>query len=128
MRHRRHGLDIQNIEHGIADGFTVYQTSAGSDGAPEIFRVVRIYKRCVDSQPPEAYVELGIRAAVQILRCDDFVAHAEQVSDGDKLRRLPARQRQSSHAALEGRHSLLEYRGSGIHDAGINVAESLQVE
>ena len=53
---------------------------------------------------------------------------AEQTRDGDELRRLSARDRQRSHAALERRHALLEHGRGRVHDARINVAETLQVE
>ena len=58
----------------------------------------------------------------------NLVARAQQIRDGDKLRRLAAGHRQRPHAALERRHALLEDRGGGVHDARVNVPESLQVE
>src|SRR6202162_3700866 len=37
----------------------------GSDGLAEIFRVVGLHELHVDSQAPEAHVELGVGAAVE---------------------------------------------------------------
>ena len=45
-----------------------------------------------------------------------------------ELRRLPARQSERRHTALERRHTLLEHGRRGIHDAAIDVAEFLQAE
>ncbi len=68
------GFDIQNVQQRIADGLAVNHARARRDGAAEILRIVRIDENGVDPQPPEAHVELRVRAAVQILGRDDLVA------------------------------------------------------
>ena len=50
------------------------------------------------------------------------------IRDSQKLRRLSARRRQASYAALQRRHPLLEDVGRRIHDPCIDVAELLQAE
>ena len=46
----------------------------------------------------------------------------------DELRRLSTPYSQRTHATLQRSHALLEDRGGGIHDAGINIPQPLQVE
>ncbi len=92
--------DVQHVHARVGDGLGIEQTRARRDRAAEIFRIVRIDERGLNAETPEADIELRVRAAVERAGRHNFVALAEQAGDGDELRRLSARNRQRSHAAL----------------------------
>jgi hypothetical protein len=128
MRDGRRCGDVQHVHARVADGFPIQGASTRCDGAPEVLRIVWINECSLDPQPPEAHVELGISAAVECLRGDNLIPRFEQAHERDELRSLSAPHCQRPHAALEGRHALLEHGGGRVHDARVDVAKALQVE
>ena len=72
--------------------------------------------------------ELVDRTTIEALGGDEIVARAHQRLEGDELRRMAGGHRESRSTALEGCHPFLEYSLGRVHDAGIDVAESLQPE
>ena len=122
----RFGHDIEHVHARVGDGLAVEGARLGSDGFAEILGVVRLHELHVDTEAPEADVELGVSAAVKGAGGDHFLALSHQAADGEELRRLAARRGQAGYAAFERRHPLFENIGSGVHNAGVDVAEFLQ--
>src|SRR5262250_1407412 len=73
-------------------------------------------------------VELVDRAAIELLRSDEFVARRHQGVHDDHLRRMAGGDRQPRGATLERGHALFQDGAGRIADAGIYVSKGLQTE
>jgi hypothetical protein len=122
------GLEVGDVEAGVANGFDIDGLGLAVDGASEIFRIVAIDELDVDSQPRQGDLELVVGAAVEVAGGDDVVAGLGNRGQRQKLRRLPGTRGDRRHAAFEGREALFEDVGGRIHDAGVDIAELLQRE
>ena len=76
----------------------------------------------------EGVVELVDRAAVQLGRCDKFVAGLHQRVKRHRLRGMAGGDAERRWRALQRGDALLQRGGRGIGDAGVDVAERLQAE
>ena len=72
--------------------------------------------------------ELVDRPAIELARGDELVARLEQRVEHQRLRRVTGGHGERRRAAFERRDALLEHRLGRIGDAGIDVAEGLEIE
>ena len=121
-------LEIDDIHSRISNRLDVDELRLVCDRCAEVFRVVGLDEGRVEAQTPEGDIELCVGATVERRRGDQVVAALAQAADGEKLRRLAARERQRADAALQRSHALLEHGRCGVHDARVDVAEALQAE
>jgi len=73
-------------------------------------------------------MEQVIGTTVEARGRNNLVSGLGNVQDGEGFGGLPGGCRQRPNPALERRYPFLENRPSGIHDAGVDVAEFLQGE
>ena len=128
VRNLGNGLDIDDIHSRISNRLDVDELRLVCDRCAEVLRVVGLDEGRVEAKTPEGDVELRVGASVERGRRDQVVAGSAQAADGEKLRRLSARERQRADAALQRSHALLEHGRGGVHDARVDVAEALQAE
>ena len=76
----------------------------------------------------EGMGELVDRAAIKLARGDELVARLEQGMEHQRLRRVARGDGKPRRAAFERRHPLLQHRLGRVADAGIDVAEGLEIE
>src|SRR5438552_8380041 len=90
MRNLRHSRDVQHVDARVADRLAIEQPCARSNGAAEVFWILRVNEDRVDSQPAETHVQLRICAAVECARGHNLVAWLHQACEYDELRCLSA--------------------------------------
>ena len=98
------------------------------DRAAEVVGVRGIDEDDVDAPASQRDVELRVGAAVEGGGGDDLVAGTEERRQRDELGGLARGDRQRADPALERGDALLEGGGGGVHDPGVDVAESLEGE
>ena len=113
---------------GLAIEFDEDRLGLGRDGALEGADIVGLGPHHVPVEILEGVVELVDRAAIELLRGDEFVARAHQAVHGHHLRGVAGGDRQARGAAFERGDALLQHGVGRIADAGIDVAEGLQAE
>src|SRR5690606_27296609 len=126
--HPGHGLDVEDVQLGIADGFGVDALSPLVDGPAEVVGIRRIHEVDLDAQVGQAVGQQVEGTAVEAGRRHHLVAGAGDVGDGQGGGGLAAGGGQGGGAAFQGGHPLLEHVHGGVHDAGVDVARLLQVE
>ena len=125
----RHGLEIQHVTFRIAQRLGVEGLRVGPDGGPPGLEVVGVVDEGdLDPELWQCVVQEVVGAAVERRRGHHVPAVLGQVEQRDGLGRLAAGHRQRRHAALQGRHPLLEDGLGGVHDAGVDVPQFLQPE
>ena len=90
--------------------------------------VVGIGPDHVPAEILEGVIELVDRAAVELLRRDEFVARRHQRVHHDHLRGVAGGDREAGRAAFERGDALFQHRVGRVADARIDVAEGLQAE
>jgi hypothetical protein len=121
-------LDVGDDAARIGDRFDEDGLGLGRDGALERADIVGLGPHHVPVEILEGVVELVDRAAIKLLRGDEFVARAHQAVHGHHLRGVAGGDGQAGGAAFERGDALLQHGIGRIADAGIDVAEGLQAE
>ena len=121
-------LDVGDDAARIGDQLDEDRLGLRSDRALEGGDVVGLGPHHVPAEILERVVELVDRAAIELLRGDEFVARLHQAVHDDHLRGVPGRDGQAGGAAFERGDAFLQHRVGRIADAGIDVAEGLQAE
>src|SRR5208282_3404505 len=99
-----------------------------SYASAEILRVRRVGEDRLNAQLGEGVMEQVIGTTVEAGGRNNLVSSLGNVEDGEGFGGLPGGCRQCPNPALERRYPFLEHRPSGIHNAGVDVAEFLQGE
>ena len=113
------GLAIDSVKIALVFGLMARSNDA---------MIVGIRPDDVPAEILERVIELVDRAAVELLRRDEFVAGLHQAMEHQNLRRVAGRHGKSRRAAFERGDALLEHGLGRIADARIDVAEGLQAE
>lgn len=100
----------------------------GADGFFEVGRVFRLDDGALHADPRQTDGQHGVRASVDARRGYDMVAGAHQTQQGREQRRRSRREGASSHTAVHFRQPAFQHVGSGVVQAGVDVARFGQVE
>ena len=120
--------DIGDDAAGIGNRFDEDRLGLGRNRALEARDVVGIGPHHVPAEILERVVELVDRAAIELLRGDEFLARPHQAVHDDHLRGVAGGNRKPGGAAFEGCDALFQHRIGRVADARIDVAKSLQAE
>src|SRR5208337_1081920 len=112
------GLAIDSMKIALVLVLTARSKVPMSSGSPDH----------VPAEILEGMVELIDGAAIELFRCDEFVARPHQTVHDDHLSGVTGCNRKPGGAAFERRDTLLQHGIGGIADARIDVAEGLQPE
>ena len=113
---------------GVGDRLAEQELGAFIDRRPH-----RVERRGVDevarpAKPLEGVAELGDRAAVQRVGCDEVVAGLEQGKEGEQLGGMARSASDAGSAALEGGDPFLEGADRRIAEPTVDEPEVLQIE
>ena len=126
--HRGNGFEVGDDAAGIGDRLDEDRLGLGRERGAERVGVGRIGPPHLPAAFLEGMGELVDRPAIELARGDELVARREQSMEYERLRRVARGHGKSRRAAFERRHPLLQHRLGRVHDAGIDVAESLEIE
>ena len=73
-------------------------------------------------------IELIDGSAIQLFRCNEFVAWRHQRMHDDDLRCVARGDCQACSASLERRHAFFEDGVGRVSDAGVDISEGLQAK
>ena len=113
---------------GLAIDSMKMPLSCGVTALLERGEIVRIGPHHVPAEILVGMIELVDRAAIQLLRGDEFVARLHQRMHDQHLRRMAGGDSEPGRAALERRDPLLQHGAGRIADTRVDVAEGLQAE
>ena len=122
------GLEVENVETGIADQFTVDQFCIVLDRITAGIDVGWVEKRRRNAEAGQRILHQADVAAVHLRGGYDMVALAENGSDGAERRGHARRCAHGSRAALEGRNTLLEHADCRVGDARVGMPAALEIE
>jgi len=120
--------DVEHVDARVADRLGVEHPRAVVDRGAHGVEVVRVDEAHVHAEARQLQRELVVGAAVEILRGDDAVAAGYERQHRNRRRRHARRRRERPHSALQHRHALLEGGVGRVDDAGVGVAEAVEVE
>ena len=127
-RDLRHRIHVGDDAARIGDRLGENRFGLRADGALERRDVVGIRPYHVPAEILECVIELIDRAAVELLRRDEFVAGLHQAMEHQDLRGMAGRHGKPRGAAFKRGDALLEHRGGRIADPRVDIAEGLQPE
>ena len=122
------GLDVRNVAVRVAQRLEIDGARVRLDGRLDRCGVVRVHERRRDAVLRQRVCQQVIGAAVDRLLRDDVVALPRQRLNGIGDGRRAGGRGQSGHAALKGRHALLEHVLRGVRQAAVDVARVRQAE
>ena len=122
------GFDVQQVELRVGQCLEEDRFGIGADGFFEVGRVFRLDDGALHADPRQTDGQHGVRASVDARRGYDMVAGAHQTQQGREQRRRSRREGASSHTAVHFRQPAFQYVGSGVVQAGVDVARFGQVE
>ncbi len=128
VRDFSHRADIEDIDARIADGFAVEHFGFGRNGLAEVLRVGGIDEDHIDPPMPQGDIELRVGPTIERRGGDDLVARGEQGGQRNELRGLSGTDRQRADSSFERGNPLFEGGIGRIHDAAVDISESLQGE
>ena len=121
-------FQIGHIKTWVAHGFTKQSFGFWSDRSGKILGIIRIHKVYLDPKLGQDVIKLGIGTTVEIVGGYDLISRLSDIDDGVKHRTGTRSDTQTGGSALEGSHPLLEYIGSWVHQAGVNIAQLAQTK
>ena len=113
------GLAIDSQKIALVFGVSAARNEDGVGGVGEAHRPAAF---------GEGLGELVDRAAIELACGDELVARFEQRMEHQHLRRVARGDGEPRRAAFERGDALLQHRLGGVGDAGIDVAEGLEIE
>ena len=128
MGYFRQRLDVGDQAARIGQAFGIDGAGIFINQRLEAFDIGGVGPFHVPVELGEAVVELVDRTAIKLACRHDVLAGAHQRVQRQQLRGMTGRHGKAGAAAFQCRHALFEHRGGGVHQAGIDVAEDLQVE
>ena len=122
----RHRLHVGDDAARIGDRLGENRLGLWADGAIERGNILRVRPHHVPAEILEGVIELVDRAAIELLRGDEFVARLHQAMKRQHLRGVTGGDRKPRSAAFERGDAFLEHGSGRVADARIDVAEGLQ--
>lgn len=107
-------LEIGHIVPRVADALHIYCLGLVINGSGQVLCRVPVHKLGVDSQPWQSDLELVVRAAIQVGRGHDVVAHSRQRSNRYELCCLSGCGCECAYTSFESCHALLEDIDRGL--------------
>ncbi len=121
-------LDVGDDAAGVGDRLDEDRLGLVVYGPFERTDIVRFGPSHVPAKILERMGELVDRAAVELGGGDQLVARLHQGVQGDHLRGVAGRERQSGGAAFERGDAFFQHGAGRIANAGVDIAEGLQAE
>ena len=128
MRHLGDGGDIDDDSAGVGQAFDEDRLAFRCQGAAEILWVRRIDEMAGPTEFFERQAELGQRAAVQIAGCEEFVPLLQHRREYQELRGMAGCGGDGGASAFQAGNPLFQHRYGRVGQAGVNVAEVVQIE
>lgn len=121
-------LYVGDVENRIADRLYIYGARAVVYRGFGCGEVVDFCEARLDSVLRENRVELGVGAAVQIVRAHEFVSGAQYVENGERYGGSARGYRERGGPLVERGEALFEHVVCGVHEARVDVAALFQGE
>ena len=128
VRDLSHGLQVDGIGVGVAQGFAIYRLGSVSNGGLKIPGIRCVHKNGVDAEILQCIGKQRVRAAVQGGRGYDGITGAGDILDGVGDGRHAGGSGQRTHTALQGGDTTLEGIVGGVGQPGIDIARVGQTE
>ena len=123
-----HGLDVEHVQAGVADGFAKEELGVGPHGGAPGVMVAGRHKAGVDAETAQRVVQQVVRAAVQRGAGHNVRAGAHQGGNAQMQRGLAAGGGNGADAAFQRRYALLQHGIGRVADARVDMAGTLEVE
>ena len=128
LGHGRDGGNVGDDAAGIGDQLHENRFRLRAEDRAKAFRVCGVGEAHSPAELLEGLGELVDRAAIELARGDELVTQLKQGVENERLRCVTRRHGECRCAAFERRHTLLKNSLGRVRDAGIDVAESLEIE
>ncbi len=122
------GLQIEQLQPGIADGLGEDQPRLGTDRLLEAGDIARRHEAGGDGEARQGVAEEIDAAAIERGGGDDMAARAHQRGDGEMQCGMAAGGGHGADAAFQCCHALLQHGDGRVGDPRIDMADALQVE
>ena len=125
---RRYSVKVGDIAAGVGDGFAKDRPGVFVDGSFEGGQIVGVHEFGGPAELADRVRELLYGAAIKPGRCNDIAAGAHQREKGHDLGGMSGRTAHSTSPAFQRANTVGQRRDSRVRQAGIDVANLLQVE
>ena len=124
----RDRIEIGDVAAGVGDGFTENRARVVVDSGGNGVCIIKVYELGRPAETFDRLAELRDRAAIKAGRGNDITAGLHQREQRHDLRCVTGRTAYRANAAFKGCHTFLQHGNSGVRQAGIDVADFLQVK